>query len=215
MANDKVYIFDEENIRINVYEESRTDVHLVNENPSIEIVRIYEPGPQGPKGLDGTAQIPNLVVTSSQQIDFYLIGNAPFYPIVSGSLFGTTSSFGFFGLFSSSLLPWSSSFDLGSITNAWKNVYVTNSIIFVNGDVEIQPFEIINGYSDITTSSFGFDDYFIKRISPDQQIMKIQSGSLSASFNIDGVFVVPDFSELPPSVPGGIIKSGSEIFFGI
>lgn len=69
MANDKVFIFDDENIRINVYEESRTDVHLINDNPSIEVVRIYEPGPQGPKGNDGGEFIlPENVVSSSLQI---------------------------------------------------------------------------------------------------------------------------------------------------
>ena len=201
MANDKVYIFDEENIKINVYEESRTDVHLINDNPSIEIVRIYEPGPQGGRGLDGTAQIPNLVVTSSGQINFYSIENAPFYPIVSGSLFGSTSSFAFFGTFSSSLLPWSSSFDLGSNTNPWQNAYISNSI-FV-------------GNSKITTASFGFDDFIIKRISATQQTMILKSGSVSASFNTDGIFIIPSFDSLPNSCRGGLVISGSNFFVGI
>lgn len=74
--NDKVRIFDEENIKINVYEENRTDVHLINENPSIEIVRIYEPGPQGPKGNDGGEFIlPDNVVSSSNQISSDISGS--------------------------------------------------------------------------------------------------------------------------------------------
>lgn len=201
MANDKVYIFDEENIRINVYEEGQTDLTIVNDSPVIEIVKIYEPGPQGPKGLDGTAQIPNLVVTSSGQINFYSIQNAPFYPIVSGSLFGTTSSFAFFGTISSSLLPWSSSFDLGSLENPWKNAYISNSL-FV-------------GNSLITTSSFGFDSYIIQRITNNQQIFKIASGSVSASFNENGIFIIPEFTKVPISYKGGLIISGSDFLVGI
>ncbi len=69
MANDKVYIFDEENIRINVYEESQPNLTLINDNPIVEVVRIYEPGPQGPKGTDGgTFVLPENVVSSSFQI---------------------------------------------------------------------------------------------------------------------------------------------------
>lgn len=201
MANEKVYIFNEDNVRINVYEEAQSELQLINDNPSIEIVRIYEQGPQGGRGADGTAQIPNLVVTSSQQINFYSIQNAPFYPIVSGSLFGSTSSFAFFGTFSSSLLPWSSSFDLGSLVNPWKNIYVSNSIFI--------------GDSKITTSSFGFDDYIIKRISSNQQIMKVTSGSVSASFNNDGILTIPDFNQLPIVARGGLIVSGTEFLVGI
>ena len=201
MANEKVYIYNEDNIRINVYEEAQSELQLINDNPSIEIVRIYEPGPQGGRGLDGTAQIPNLVVTSSGQINFYSIENAPFYPIVSGSLFGTTSSFAFFGTFSSSLIPWSSSFDLGSLDNPWKNAYISNSI-FV-------------GNSLLTTSSFGFEDYIIKRISATQQILKVSSGSVSASFNDEGIFIVSEFSKLPNSYKGGLIVSGSDFLVGI
>ena len=201
MAHDKVYIYDEDNIRINVYEESPSEIHLINEDPSFEIIRIYEPGPQGPRGLDGTAQIPNLVVTSSEQINYYSVQNAPFYPIVSGSLFGSTSSFAFFGTFSSSLLPWSSSFDLGSLQNPWKNVYVSNSL-FV-------------GNSKITTSSFGFDDFVIKRLATDQTTLILKSGSISASFSESGIFIIPDFNYLPNITRGGLIVSGSDLLVGI
>ncbi len=199
--NDKLYIFDQDNVRINVYEELHTDVHSINDAPSVEIVKIYEQGPQGPKGDDGTAYIPDLVVTSSQQINFYLIQNAPFYPIISGSLFGTTSSFAFFGVFSSSLLPWSSSFDLGSSANPWKSVFASDSIFIVN--------------SKITTSSYGFEEPVIQRISHNQQIFNIRSGSVSASFTQDGVLSIPDFQVVPSVVRGGLFLSGSDFFVGI
>lgn len=69
MANEKVYIYNEDNIRINVYEEAQPELQLINDNPSIEIVRIYEPGAQGPKGNDGGEYVlPENVVSSSQQI---------------------------------------------------------------------------------------------------------------------------------------------------
>jgi len=78
LANDKIFIFDDENIKINVYEESRTDLHLINDNPSIEVVRIYEPGPQGPKGNDGGEYIPpEGLLSGSEQVNYYLIRNAP------------------------------------------------------------------------------------------------------------------------------------------
>ena len=69
MANEKVYIYNEDNIRINVYEEAQSELQVINDNPSIEIVRIYEPGAQGPRGIDGGEFIlPDNVVSSSQQI---------------------------------------------------------------------------------------------------------------------------------------------------
>jgi hypothetical protein len=84
LANEKVFIFDEENIKINVYEESRTDVHLINDNPSIEVVRIYEPGPQGAKGNDGGEFVlPNNVISSSNQIASDISGS---FTVVSESL---------------------------------------------------------------------------------------------------------------------------------
>ena len=76
MANDKVYIFDEENIRISVYEESQQNLSLVNDNPVIEVIRIYEPGGQGPKGNDGGSYVlPQNVVSSSQQIGSDISGS--------------------------------------------------------------------------------------------------------------------------------------------
>lgn len=42
MANDKVYIYDEDNIRIQVFEE-----------PQPNLIKIFETGPQGPKGEQG------------------------------------------------------------------------------------------------------------------------------------------------------------------
>lgn len=201
MANDKVYIYNEENIRIDVYEEGSNNLTIINDNPSIETVYIYEPGPQGPRGEDGQAQIPNLIVTSSQQIDFNFIQNAPFYPIISGSLFGSTSSFAFFGEFSSSLLPWSSSFDLGSFQKPWKNIYATESIQI--GDVKL------------TTSSINLDNnQVLIRKSNTEQELKLSSGSVSGSFQ-SGMFVLSDFNSLPFALRGGIIISGSDLFIGI
>jgi hypothetical protein len=84
LANDKVFIFNDENIKINVYEENRTDVHLINDSPSIEIIKIYEPGPQGPKGNDGGEFVlPDNVVSSSNQIASDISGS---FTVVSESL---------------------------------------------------------------------------------------------------------------------------------
>jgi hypothetical protein len=72
------------------------------------------------------------------------------------------------------------------------------------------------GTSQITTSSFGFDNLKnINRISTTQQTFLFTSQSVSSSFNKTGIFVLPDFQTLPESVPGGLIKNGNNLFFGI
>lgn len=94
MANDKVYIYDEENIRIEVYEEPQTNLILINENPSLEVVRIYEQGPQGPKGDNST--LPSNIISSSQQIASDISGSWLFLQNKTGS-YATTGSNTFIG----------------------------------------------------------------------------------------------------------------------
>jgi hypothetical protein len=200
LANDKVFIYDTDNTRLNVYTEGQTNLTVINDNPSVEIIKIFETGPQGPRGLDGQAQIPNLVVTSSQQIDYYFIQNAPFYPVISGSLFASTASFAFNGYLSSSLVPWEGEFNVGSATRPWKNIYATGSIYI--------------GNFHISTSSILVSQQVLFNENNGNQQFYMRSGSVSSSFD-NGMFIVSDFNSLPISIRGGLIISGSDLFVGI
>lgn len=204
--------------KVYVYEESFPEIEVVNgPDKSLRIygedsvVRIYEPGAQGPIGPQGTQG--------------YSGAGEPFYIITSGSLYATTASLSIFGSFSSSLVPWTSSFnfttfDLGSLSQSWRNVYVSESIFIVkSGSVLVQlrgsqnTLEI--GSSKISTSSFGFENPILRRIGSNQQTFNIQSASISHSINEEGVFAVGDFNNFPTPVPGAIIKSGSDFYLGI
>lgn len=204
--------------KVYVYEESFPEIEVVNgPDKSLRIygedsvVRIYEPGAQGPIGPQGPAGFSG--------------AGEPFYVITSGSLFGTTASLANFASFSSSILPWTSSFnfttfDLGSLQQSWRNVYVSESIFIVkSGSILVQLRGSENtlevGQSKVSTSSFGFETIVIKRITNNQQTFNIQSASISHSINEEGVFAVGDFDYLPTPIPGGIIKSGSDFYFGI
>lgn len=203
----KVYVYEESFPEIEVVSGPDKSLRIYGED---SVVRIYEPGAQGPTGPQGPAGFSG--------------AGEPFYVITSGSLYATTASLSILASFSSSLVPWTSSFnfttmDLGSLQQSWRNVYVSESIFIVkSGSILVQlrgsenTLEI--GQSKITTSSFGFDNYILKRIQSNQQTFLIQSASISHSINEEGVFSVGDFNNTPTPIPGGIIKSGSDFYFG-
>lgn len=114
----------------------------------------------------------------------------PFY-LISSNLYGTTSSLALQGFLSSSLVPYTNnSFNIGSEISQWNT-------LFLSGSLKLGQTEILSN------------------ISNDQQIFLIQSASVSASFTSNGVFHVSEFSYLPTVIPGGIIKSGSDFYFGV
>lgn len=201
MADRILYIFDDV---VEVRQESQNS-SLTVFNEENNVLTIYEPGPKGDKGEQGPAGFSG--------------AGEPFFVVRSGSLYASTASIALIGAFvSSSILPWSSSFDLGSTSYPWKTVYVTESIFIIrNGQtfVTIDKDKVQVSASLITTSSFGFETPVIQRITQNQQTFLIQSASVSSSINQEGVFSVGDFNYLPTPVPGAIIKSGSEFYFGI
>lgn len=204
----KVYVYEEQFPEIEVVTGIDRSLRIYGED---SVVRIYEPGAQGPPGPQGPQGFSG--------------AGEPFYVITSGSLYATTASLANFASFSSSLLPWTRSlsettFDLGSLFQPWRKVFVGESIGFVKSgslfvEIKASQNQIEIGQSIITTSSFGFDNYIVKRITSDQQQFLIQSASVSHSINSQGVFSVGDFDYLPTPIPGGIIKSGSNFYFGI
>lgn len=204
--------------KVYVYEESFPDIEVVSgDDKSVQVygeesvITLFEPGPQGPQGIQGPPGFSG--------------AGEPFYVIQSGSLYATTASLAILASFSSSLIPTTSSlsyntFDLGSQNQSWRSLYVSESIYIVkSGSILVQlrgsenTLEI--GQSKISTSSFGFDTYILKRIANNQQTFLIQSASISHSINEEGVFAVGDFTNLPTPIPGGIIKSGSDFYLGI
>lgn len=114
----------------------------------------------------------------------------PFY-LISSNLYGTTSSLALQGFLSSSLIPYSDNyFNLGSEISQWNT-------LFLSGSLKLSQTTILSS------------------ISNDQQIFLIQSASVSASFTNNGIFHISEFSYLPNVIPGGIIKSGSDFYFGV
>lgn len=209
MADRILHIFDEDNTNV-VNQDSVSTLYQCDDEDRVLIV--YEGGPKGDKGEQGPPGFSG--------------AGEPFYVITSGSLYGTTASLAIFADFSSSLTPWTSSlsytdFDIGSVQKPWRRVYVSESIYFIKSGSELvnikaNPGNIQIGNTIIATSSFGFVSApVIEEITSGQQEFKITSGSLTGSMvNKQGVFIVGDFNYLPTSVPGGIIKSGSDFFLG-
>jgi hypothetical protein len=114
----------------------------------------------------------------------------PFY-YISPSLYATTSSLAFQGFLSSSLIPFSGNwFNLGSSVKQWNT-------LFLNDGLQLDQTKILSN------------------IANNQQTFLIRSSSVSASFGLDGIFCVSEFSYLPVPKTGGIIKSGSDFFFGV
>jgi len=208
-VSSKIFVYDEIEPELQVVAGSNSSLKIYDES---KIITIYEPGPRGTKGERG----------ERGETGFSGAGE-PFFVITSGSLFATTASLAIFAGFSSSLSPYAPNtpFDLGSTNNSWRNVYFSESIFIVKNGVNLVSIRgsentVEIGQSRITTSSFGFSNStVINRLSNNQQTFLIQSASVSTSFNSDGVFVLPDFQYLPTLAIGGLIKSGSNLFFGI
>lgn len=206
----KIIVFEETEpiVEIRSGQDSYTNIYDVT-----EVVKIFEPGLQGPKGERGERG--------------YSGAGEPFYIITSGSLYGTTGSLAIFSTFSSSLIPQTSSngfttFNLGSISSPWNTLYVSESVVFSKGgnsQVTLVGGEnrINIGYTTIETSSIGYDNVKnIQRLSSTQQTYIFRSGSVSSSFDETGILVLPEFDTLPTNAPvGGIIKSGNNIYLGI
>jgi hypothetical protein len=113
----------------------------------------------------------------------------PFYLISEGN-FETTASIAFNYYISSSLIPEQSiNFNLGSLERPWQTLYLSSSIYI--GDTEI-----------------------VKQRTNNQQIFKIQSGSVSASFDSNGIFTISELNSLPPNTTGGIIKFQDSFYIG-
>ena len=208
-VSSKIFVYDEIEPELQVVAGSNSSLKIYDES---KIITIYEPGPRGTKGERG----------ERGETGFSGAGE-PFFVITSGSLFATTASLAIFAGFSSSLSPYAPNtpFDLGSTNNSWRNVYFSESIFIVKNGVNLVSIRgsentVELGQSRITTSSVGFSNStVINRLSNNQQTFLIQSASVSTSFNSDGVFVLPDFQYLPTLAIGGLIKSGSNLFFGI
>lgn len=183
MSN-KIKIFEES---ISITDNSRANSIEIFNDSNTGFIKIFDIGPKGDKGDRGPAGFSG--------------AGEPFYSIVTGELYATTASIAINAFISSSIIPYTGSFDLGSNTNPWKNIFVSNSVFI--GDVHI------------TTSSFGFDNYIIKSIATDQQEFIVKSGSVSMSFNNSGIFTIPDFQILPNAARCGMVVSGSDLFVGI
>ena len=201
--SDKVFIYEKCDPEIQIISGEDSLLKIYGED---SVVRIYEPGPQGRPGDQGPPGFSG--------------AGEPFFVVQQGILYASTASIAVNAFISSSLTPWSGGFDLGTTANPWKTVYVSESIFIIkNGATLVQlrgsenTLEI--GQSKITTSSFGFEQQVITRISSNHQTFRIQSASYSSSIDATGIFSVADFQYLPEPVSGGIIKSGSNFFFGI
>lgn len=99
MASDKVYIYDSDDIRLNVIDESNIDVTIINESPSVEVITVYEQGPQGPRGEKGdTPDLPTEIISGSGADSLipifvnggYITGSQRLF--LSGSTFGVSGS---------------------------------------------------------------------------------------------------------------------------
>lgn len=181
----KVYVYEEQFPEIEVISGDDKSIRIFGED---SLIRLYEPGPQGPKGDQGPAG--------------YSGAGEPFFVIQSGSLFGSTASLALINaFFSSSIIPLSSSFDLGTELLAWRNIFAKNLIQV--------------SHSKITSQSFGFEHAVISRVTENQQTFLIKSSSTSHSINESGIFILADFTFLPNPILGGLIKSGSELFIGV
>lgn len=207
----KIYIFEE--CEPDVVLRSSTDSHINIFGDEETVVKIFEPGLPGPRGIQGERG--------------YSGAGEPFYIITSASLYATTASLAIFGSYSSSIIPWTASigatsFDLGSIVAPWRNIYASQSInISGPSGLLVSLYGSANainiGQSQITTSSYGFNTgtTIIRSITNNQQTYTFTSASVSSSFNQDGIFILPEFNTLPIWYSGGLIKSGSELFFGV
>lgn len=90
MADEKIYVFDSDNTQITVVEEGLSEIVVINDQePSI--VEIYEIGPQGPRGIDGSSVLPSGIISGSSQVDYNLILNQP--TSIASSSFAISASY--------------------------------------------------------------------------------------------------------------------------
>lgn len=203
MPNRTLTIYEEDIIVDRIVDSSGIDIFDDGAN---RIIEIFAEGPRGPIGPQGPAGFSG--------------AGEPFYVITSGSLYATTASLAFLATISSSLVPWGSTFDVGSTANPWRSVYVSESIVIIKSGsvlatIKASPDTIEIGQSKISTSSFGFDNPVLSRISGDQQTLVMKSGSVSMSFDSSGLFNIPVFSYTPSISVGSLFVSGSELFIGL
>lgn len=208
MPERTITIFEEDIIVERVLDSSGIDIIDDSSNRIIEIITEGPRGPQGPQGPAG-----------------YSGAGEPFYVIISGSLYATTASLALFASISSSINPWTGSngqtpFSLGTLGQPWKSVYVSESIFIVkSGSVLVELKGSANtlevGQSKISTSSFGFDNPLILRISSNQQTFNIISASVSTSIDQSGRFILPNFDYTPLPTLGALFVSGSNLYIGL
>ena len=177
--SDKVIIFEQYEPEVQVKTSSDNALLVFCDDA---VITVLEPGPMGQKGDRG-------------ETGFSGAGE-PFYVITSGSMYATSASLAINAFVSSSILPWSSSFNLGSSDYLWKNIYVSESFYIIK--------------SGIQKVKIGNDEFQINDIP-----IKFISSSVSSSF-INGIFIISEFNNmLPNPISGGLIKSGSNFYFGI
>jgi hypothetical protein len=214
VSNKQIQIFDDGPISVR-----RSTPNIVTvQDRETRVIEVHVPGFQGAKGEKG----------DRGETGFSGAGE-PFFVITSGSLYATTASIALFAI-SSSLLPFTSSgdplFTLGELERPWYRLYVSESITFVRGGIELLDLKAGSGFlslgnTRVSTSSFGFlsgsvRHEVIHRRAADQQTLSIRSGSINAAtVNTQGVFSIGDFDYLPSVVAGAIIKSGSDFYFGV
>lgn len=175
--NKKIIFFDDvENIAIEG--ERLNPIRIYNEDS--KVIKLFEQGQVGANGKDGFSP----------------------FQIVSDVMVGT-ASFAFLGEFSSSLIPTQiNSFDIGSLANRWRRLYLYDEID-INSTI-------------INSGSFEMGNYSIfNKIDNDSHIFVVKNNNVSMSFNENGILVIPDFQTTPTSVFAGLIKSGSDIYVGL
>lgn len=111
----------------------------------------------------------------------------PFY-VIDSTHFATSASLSFYSYISSSIIP-EGNFNLGSTDNNWYNIFISKSIFINNNKI-------------------------IESLSNTQQTLKLTSGSVSSSFNENGIFLIPEHNTLPLLAPGGIIKFNNDFYLG-
>lgn len=168
-----------------------------------EIIKLYEQGISSVNILSvfDTQNVIKLYEQGVPGVKGEKGDSEPFY-LISPDHYGVSASISFFGQISSSFIPHiTDTFDLGSINFGWRGIYA-------NTEIKVQNTLINSG-------GFGFENLIIERITPNQQTFLIKSGSVSASFNLNGIFLISNFENLPVPNLGGLITSGSEFYIGL
>jgi len=225
MAGNNIHINVDEN-RVIVQEEQTQIVQVVAQGPQGRV------GPQGPVGPSGSVTS----VGDSGSLQFAWDGGT-----VSGSgdlvfepLLKTLTLSGSF-LISGSILPDAdpatgvSSFSLGSVTNAWKDIYVGDSTIYFVSESITHPVSIKTTDKGVVTLTvdnreLALQDFtnlittgsITASVDVSSDIFLIKSASVDMfKVNDEGVAVLKTNDTAPTAVAGGIFYSGSgDFFFG-